>query len=112
MYKWWKELLQVGPKYGYFPNPFKSILVVKDPQMIDQAKELFGEFNMQITSGTKHLGAALGNTGARDQYIADEVQGWCEDIKMLADIAESEPQAAYSAYMIHLWHPRQIELCS
>ena len=56
VYKWWKELLQVGPKYGYFPNPSKSILVVKDPQMIDQAKALFGEFNIQITSGTRHLG--------------------------------------------------------
>ena len=39
--------------------------------MIDQAKALFGEFNMQITSGTRHLGAVLGNTGVKDQYIAD-----------------------------------------
>ena len=104
VYKWWKELLQVGPKYGYFPNPSKSILVVKDPQMIDQAKALFGEFNMQITSGTRHLGAVLGNTGVKDQYIADKVQGWCKDIKMLADIAESEPQAAYSAYISGIQH--------
>ena len=33
--------------------------------------------------------------GVKDQYIADKVQGWCEGIKMLADFAESEPQAAY-----------------
>ena len=72
--------------------------------MIDQAKALFGEFNMQITSGTRHLGAVLGNTGVKDQYIADKVQGWCEDIKMLADIAESEPQAAYSAYISGIQH--------
>ena len=63
--------------------------------MIDQARALFGEFNLQITSDTRHLGAVLGNTGVKDQYIADKVPGWCEDIKMLADIAESEPQAAY-----------------
>ena len=81
-------------------------LVVKDPQMIEHAKALFGEFNMQITSGTRHLGAVPGNTGVKDQYIADMVQGKCEDIKMLADIAESEPQAAYSAYtsgIQHIW---------
>ena len=59
---------------------------------------------MQITSGTRHLGAVLGNTGVKDQYIADKVQGWCEDIKMLADIAESEPQAAYSAYILGIQH--------
>ena len=36
--------------------------------------------------------------------IAGKVQGWCEDIKMLADIAESEPQAAYSAYISGIQH--------
>ena len=97
-------MLQVGPKYGYFPNPSKSILVVKDPQMIDQAKVLFGEFNMQITSGTRHLGVGLGNTSVKDQYIADKVKGWCDDINMLADIAASEPQAAYSAYISGIQH--------
>ena len=72
--------------------------------MIDQAKALFGEFNMQITSGTRHLGAVLGSTGVKDQYIADKVHGWCEDINMLADIADSEPQAAYSAYISGIQH--------
>ena len=52
----------------------------------------------------RHLGAVLGNTGVKDQYIADKVQGWCKDIKMLADIAESEPQAAYSAYISGIQH--------
>jgi len=104
VYKWWKELLEVGPKYGYYPNPSKSILVVKDPQMMDEAKALFGDFNMQITSGTRHLGAVLGNTEVKEQYVTKKVDEWCKDIKMLADIADSEPQAAYSAYISSIQH--------
>ena len=26
---WWKDLLDIGPKYGYFPKPSKIILIIK-----------------------------------------------------------------------------------
>ena len=27
--KWWRRLTDIGPKYGYFPNPRKCVLIVK-----------------------------------------------------------------------------------
>ena len=41
MRKWWDELSRVGPKYGYYPNAIKTIMIVKDPNMLDHAKQVF-----------------------------------------------------------------------
>ena len=35
--------MRIGPKYGYFPNPAKCVLIVKDPQLKKEAEELFGQ---------------------------------------------------------------------
>ena len=40
MRAWWDVLVGDGPKYGYFLNPAKSVLVVKEPCM-EEAKSLF-----------------------------------------------------------------------
>ena len=37
----------------------------------------------------------LGKTSIKEQYNADKVQKWYKDIKKLADLSASEPQAAY-----------------
>ena len=30
MKKWWAILFSTGPKYGYFPKPSKTLLIVKN----------------------------------------------------------------------------------
>ena len=72
----------------------KIFRVIKTTTYFNQIYDIFF---MILTWG--HLRAVLGNTG-----VKDKVQGWCDDIKMLADIAESEPQAAYSAYIAGIQH--------
>ena len=58
--QWWKQLLSLGPLYGYYPNATKTYLIVK-PQLYDSAKQLFGANNVQITChGHRHLSAAIG----------------------------------------------------
>ena len=41
MRKWWDILNVVGPKYGYFPKPSKTVLIIKDPENITLANEIF-----------------------------------------------------------------------
>ena len=36
--KWWQRLQESGPKYGYFPNPSKCILIAKDEKTSNDAK--------------------------------------------------------------------------
>ncbi len=38
--KWWDELCQHGPDFGYYPKPSKTVLIVKKEQLQD-AKHIF-----------------------------------------------------------------------
>ena len=56
--QWWKQLLSLGPLYGFHPTAAKTYLTVK-PQLYDSAKQLFQDTNIQITChGQCHLSAA------------------------------------------------------
>ena len=104
---WWDCVCKDGPKYGYFPNNTKSILIVKQDVPIEEAERVFGDTGVKITTeGDRHLGAALGTTQFKEQYIQEKVRKWVEDIEQLAKIAQDEPQLAYSAYtrgVCHRW---------
>ena len=41
MKKWWDELKRIGPKYGYYPKPSKTVLIVKNANMLEHAKNVF-----------------------------------------------------------------------
>ena len=32
--KWWLKLNEMGPKFGYFPKPSKSVLIIKDGSLM------------------------------------------------------------------------------
>ena len=85
-------------KYGYFPNPSKTILIVKDPQKLHYAKEIFEETGITIdTDGERHLGAVIGSPSFREKYVRKKVVKWVLDIEQLTSIAKDEPQLALSA---------------
>ncbi len=96
--RWWDSLCDIGPGYGYFPKPSKSILVVKEDHL-QAAKEVFKDSGLEITSeGQRHLGAVVGTVEYRNTYVNGKVAAWIEDIKQLAEIAKEEPQIALTAY--------------
>ena len=96
---WWNELANCGPSFGYYPNASKTYLVVKEEHE-KSAKEVFGDTDIHITThGKRHLGAALGSNTFTEEYVNDKVQGWTKDIMNLAEVASSQPHAAYAAYV-------------
>ena len=81
-------LLEKGPMYGYFPKPSKCILVTK-PDRIDHARKIFKGSGVQVQAqgskdtgieinceGTRHLGAAVGNSEFKNKYIKLKVDSW------------------------------------
>ena len=104
------ELLKVGPCYGYFINPEKCILVTK-PDCADAAKRLFQATGVQVCSdgakdsgdeaiaeGARHLGAAIGSSKFKASFVENKVRTWVQQVKDLADIAKTEPHAAFAVF--------------
>ena len=99
MRKWWDEMNRLGPKFGYYPKPSKTILIIKDPDMLDYAVEIFGDTGISIgTEGERHLGAAIGSQDFKERYVKKKVDKWIQDIEQISDIAKNDPQIAYASY--------------
>jgi hypothetical protein len=96
--EWYDNLEHCGKKWGYLVNGSKSWLITK-PDMVDKARETFGDRVNITTDGKRHLGAALGTKAFRDEYSNDLVANWVKQLKALCEIAITQPQAAYTAYV-------------
>ena len=96
---YWSQLTSIGPKYGYFPRASKSYFIVKEDQL-PNATTLFDNSNINITvEGKRHLRAIVGSDSYKREYVDDLVKDWNSQLCMLSTVAESQPQAAYSAFV-------------
>ena len=83
--KWWDALYIQGPKYGYFPKPSKTILVVKDGSKLQYAKNIFEGTSIKIvTDGERHLGAVIGSNRHKESYSRKKIDKWVKDIEELS----------------------------
>ena len=97
---WWDLVTEEGCKLGYHVNEGKSWLILKNPNDLESAQQIFLDSRINMTTtGKRHLGAALGSNEFKISYIQEKVSKWCEEIQNLADIAKTQPHAAYSAYV-------------
>ena len=96
---WWKQLISLGPLYGYHPNAAKTNLIIK-PQLYDSAQQLFQDTNVQITCHSqRHLGAAIGTRLFTEEYASKKVKIWSYEILTLFSIAEIHHHSAYCAFV-------------
>ena len=96
---WWVKLCDIGPSFGYFPKPSKTVLIVKDLKYLPTAKSLFHGTGIKITlEGDRHLGAVIGSSSFKESFVKKKIEGWVKDVEQLAALGHEEPQLAYSAY--------------
>ena len=105
--QWWDRLNSMGPKYGYYPNSKKTILLLKNPDDLAEARAMFRGTGVKFkTDGHRYLGAALGTFEFKRKYVENKVSKWIDDIKELSLLAVEQSQIAYSAYtkgICHRW---------
>ena len=67
---------------------------------MDEAVKIFGDTAVQITSqGQRHLGAAIGTSSFAEEYVTLKVEKWTAEISALSTLAQSQPHAAYAAFV-------------
>ena len=74
---WCSNLIQCGPKYGYYPQPAKSWLIVK-PEKLDEARRISEGTGVKITTeGERHLEAVIWMRGtSRGTFMKLSKNGW------------------------------------
>ena len=86
--EWWTKSSAIGPDYGYYPKPSKSVVIVKHEADLMRAKAVFEPLGLSVTSdGCRHLGAVVGSSAFREQYVTEKVDMWVKDVTELAIIA-------------------------
>ena len=92
--RWWDEIVERGPAFGYFANPAKTSLVVKGEHYEDPVK-CFENTEVQITTNGKgYLGSSVGTSSFKERYAEMKVDEWKGELRTPAKIAATLPQAA------------------
>eukprot|EP00919_Chromeraceae_sp_WS-2016_P005969 GHVR01013979.1.p1 GENE.GHVR01013979.1~~GHVR01013979.1.p1 ORF type:complete len:467 (+),score=48.41 GHVR01013979.1:1308-2708(+) len=94
--RWFDKLSLSGPRYGYHPNPAKSQLVVAE-NMVETAKELFKDLNVNVTTCHELLGSYIGDEEAVRLKLGEKIHHWSEMVDRLSDVASTHPQHALLA---------------
>ena len=90
---------------NYHPKASKTYLIVKNEELLERAKTLFGSTaeDVNITvDGHRHIGAVIGSNDFKEEYVNEKIDRWIEDVHQLAEFAKEEPQSALSAFNIGL----------
>ena len=70
------------------------------PELVDKAEKIFAGSNIRITpQSQRYLGAAVGTHVFIVEYVSQKVQQWVAKISALADLALTQPHAAYAAFV-------------
>ena len=97
---------RVRPRYGYFTNPGKTVLIVK-PKQLELANQLFGKEGIKISDGGhRDLGAAIASDAFITKYLTEKVAMWTQQMETLSKFAITQPHASHAAYvhgMKHRW---------
>ena len=94
--QWFDRLLSGGPAYGYFPEPSKTVLVVRS-SYLQKANDLFHDLGVRVVTGSRFLGGFVGERSLAADFVSNKVKVWCNCIQQLSDVALVEPQASFAA---------------
>ena len=96
VYERFVNLQALGPAYGYFPESFKSIVIVK-PGLLSAAPALFEHLQVDVRLCSRFLGGCIGDEARVKAYIEEKVASWTASVARPSAAANSYPHAAYCA---------------
>ena len=88
---------EFGPRYGYFPESSKSILVVT-PGNRDRAVLKFAHKGFKVVEGSRYLGGFIGGAREKAEWLEKKVTAFASGVQALGAAAARHPQSAYAGY--------------
>ena len=107
LHEWWVKLNNLGPPFGYFPNPSKTWLIVKEKHL-STATQRFLNTGVNITKGTRHLGTALGSRSFVVSYPTEQVEGM--DIFHPEACIHCQNPTTCCLFRFHTWLSKQVDI--
>ncbi len=104
--KFFLRLQEIGPAFGYFPEPTKSILIVRAHNR-HEARSCFKDLRFQVETGSRYLGGYIGSQADRELWVQEKVSFWTSAVTDLAFAALSHPQTAFAGLQKSLQHEWQ-----
>ncbi len=94
-----KAIQNLGPVYGYFIQPEKSVHICSKHQ-ISKTKPQFqaANLNFQYVEGARYLGSYIGEKEYFPTWIKPQIQDWVSAVQDLSLAATKYPQAAYAVF--------------
>eukprot|EP00978_Attheya_sp_CCMP212_P001429 scaffold3002_cov64-Attheya_sp.AAC.2 len=93
--KQFDRLQELGPARGYFPEPSKSILVVREANLA-AAQVAFKDLGFKITTGNRYLSGFIGEAAPQEEWVRDKTDAWATAVTTLAKVCKCYPQLAYA----------------
>ena len=99
--EWLLLLLKLGPSYGYFTEPSKSIIILKE-EHLDEAKRLLSNLDVEVTLASTFLGGCIGRESKVCAFGQSKVARWVNGVQCLVKAARSYPQSTNAAFTYSL----------
>jgi len=93
--KQFTRLQEIGPNFGYFPEPTKSMLIIPN-HSLEVAKVEFADLGFKVTTGHRYLGGFIGEKEALQEWIEELTKNWSQAVADLASVAKAYPQTTYA----------------
>jgi hypothetical protein len=87
------RLCEIGPLFGYYPEPTKSILIVRQHNL-KEARLRFPA--VKVKTGNRYLGGFIGEDEALNVWLGKKNKFWTEAVTDLTSVTQAFPQAVYS----------------
>jgi len=93
--RYFEKLQEFGPPRGYFPEPSKSILIVKEHNK-ERAEVCFADFGFKVVTGSRYLGGFIGDKAEQREWVEEKATTWAAGVIELSKVVGRYPQAAYA----------------
>ena len=95
--QWLQQVVAAGPKYGYYPEPKKSFLIVH-PDHVDEAKRCFEQTGLKNVTGKRYLGGFIGDEITMKKFVHEKIKNWQTKIQFLSTPANFCPHESFSVF--------------